>query len=81
MKKLLFSSNNLDIGGIERALITLINELSKNSDYEITLVLDKKEGLFINDVNDNIKIIEYNSCKSNNTILRKIINLMFYTKT
>lgn len=76
MKKLLFSANNLDIGGIERALITLINELSKNSDYEITLVLDKKEGLFINDVNDNIKIIEYNSCKSNNTILRKIINLL-----
>ncbi len=75
MKKLLFAANNLDIGGIERALITLINELSKNPNYEITLVLDKKEGLFINDINDNIKVIEYNSYKSNNIILRKTVNL------
>ena len=76
MKRLLFAANNLDIGGIERALITLINELCKNENYEITLVLDKKEGLFINDVNSNVKIIEYNSCKIKNTLVRKVINLL-----
>ena len=75
MKRLLFAANNLDIGGIERALITLINELSKNENYKITLVLNKKEGLFVNEVNCNVKIVEYNSCEIKNVLLRKLINL------
>ena len=43
MKKLLFSAYSLDVGGIETALVTLLNELAKKQ-YEITLVLEKKTG-------------------------------------
>ena len=45
MKKLLFSAYSLDVGGIETALVTLLNELTKKQ-YEITLVLEKKQGIF-----------------------------------
>ena len=45
MKKLLFAAVSLDVGGIETALVTLINYLAKKQ-YDITLVLEKKEGIF-----------------------------------
>ena len=53
MKKLLFAAVTLDVGGIETALLTLLNSLVEN--YEITLVLEKKQGLFLNDLNPKIK--------------------------
>ena len=34
MKKLLFSAYSLDVGGIETALVTLLNELAKKQ-YDI----------------------------------------------
>jgi len=34
MKKLLFAAYSLDVGGIEKALVTLLNELQKRG-YEI----------------------------------------------
>ena len=74
MKKLLFAAHSLGLGGIETALITLLEELVKK-EYEITLVLEKKEGIFLDTINPKIKIIEYTP--SNNRIMpiRKIINL------
>ena len=58
MKKLLFAAYSLDIGGIETALVTLINYLQKNG-YDITIVLEKKQGIFLEQIDKNIKIIEY----------------------
>ena len=54
MKKLLFSAYSLDVGGIETALVTLLNELAKKQ-YEITLVLEKKQGIFLEDIDKKIK--------------------------
>lgn len=74
MKKLLFAAYSLGMGGIETALITLLEALVKK-DYEITLVLEKKEGIFLDTLNPKIKVIKY--APSNNRIvpLRKLINL------
>ena len=74
MKKLLFAAHSLGLGGIETALITLLEELVKK-EYEITLVLEKKEGIFLDTLNPKIKVIEYSP--SNNKIIpmRKIENL------
>lgn len=74
MKKLLFSAYSLDVGGIETALVTLLNELAKKQ-YEITLVLEKKQGIFLEDIDKKIKIIEYSPSNNKNVFLRKIINL------
>ena len=57
MKKLLFSAYSLDLGGIETALVTLTNYLVKK-DYEITIVLEKKEGIFLNKLDKKIKVLE-----------------------
>ncbi len=74
MKKLFFAAHSLDIGGIETALVTLLNELSKQN-YEITLALEKKQGIFLNELNPNIKIIEYTPCEIKFILVRKLINL------
>ena len=48
MKKLLFGAYSLDIGGIEKALVILVNKLQEKG-YDITLVLEKKQGIFLNE--------------------------------
>lgn len=73
-KKILFSAYTLDIGGIETALINLLNELIKK--YEITLVLEKRQGIFFNELNSKIKIVEYNPNQNKNVLIRKSINLI-----
>lgn len=73
MKKILFAAYSLDIGGIEKALVTLVNELQKRK-YEITLVLEKKQGIFLKEINPKIHIIEYSPNESRNRLKRKIIN-------
>ena len=75
MKKLLFAAYSLDVGGIEKALVTLTNYLQKQG-YDITIVLEKKQGEFLNDLNKKIKVIEYRPNENKNIIKRKIINLI-----
>ena len=43
-KKIIFGAYNLDIGGIETALVSLLNNLDY-SKYEVYLFLVKKEGI------------------------------------
>ncbi len=74
MKKLLFGAYSLDIGGIEKALVILVNKLQEKG-YDITLVLEKKQGIFLNEINPKIKIIEYVPSNSKNKIQRKLVNL------
>lgn len=73
MKKILFCAYSLDIGGIETALITLVNELAKKK-YDITLVLQKKQGIFLNEIDKNIKIVEYIPNNNKNVLIRKFFN-------
>ena len=75
MKKLLFSAVDMNIGGIETALLTLLNELIQK-DYDITLVLEKKQGIFLNDLDPKIKVIEYKPNNSSIFLIRKFINLI-----
>ena len=74
MKKLLFAAHSLGMGGIETSLITLLEELSKK-EHEITLVLEKKEGMFLNKINPKIKVIQYSPSNNKNIFIRKVINL------
>lgn len=74
MQKLLFSAVTLDIGGIETALVTLLNYLA--TEYEITLVLEKKQGLFLDALNKKVKIIEYTPSTNKIILIRKIHNFI-----
>ena len=72
-KKLLFTAYNLDIGGIETSLVNLLNYIDYNK-YEVVLILEKKEGIFLNEINKNviIKEVKVSSCKF--VPVRKMIN-------
>lgn len=59
MKKLLIVNNNLKIGGIQKALINLLNEVSCS--YDITLLLFRKVGQYLRDIPQNVKVLEVNS--------------------
>lgn len=71
-KDILFSAYSMDFGGIETALITLLKEI--NNKYNITLVLEKKEGIFLKDLPENINVITYKPSNNKNIIFRKIVN-------
>lgn len=74
MKKILFTAYTLDIGGIETALVNLLNELVKK--YDITLVLEKKQGIFLNELDSKIRVIEYKPNQNKNPLIRKSLNLI-----
>ena len=73
-KKLLFTANTLDIGGIEKALINLLDNIDY-SKYEVTLVLEKKEGAFLKDLNKHVILKELKVSNSKIVPIRKLINL------
>lgn len=83
MKKILFAAYSLEIGGIETALVTLINHLVKKQ-YDITLVLEQKQGIFLNEIDNKVKIIEYSPSYCKNRLIAKLRNginrLKFSTK-
>ena len=72
-KRLLFTANTLDIGGIEKALINLLNNIDY-SKYEVTLILEKKEGTFLKDLNKNVILKELKVSTSKIIPIRKIVN-------
>ena len=74
MKKILFAAYSLDVGGIETALITLLKELAK--EYEITLVLERKQGIFLSEVPKNVKTITYKASNNKIVLFRKIANFI-----
>lgn len=80
MKKLLFAAHDLGVGGIETALVSLINYLAElkyeeNYKYEITLVLEKKQGVFLKNLNNRIEIIQFTPSTDKIVFIRKIKNL------
>lgn len=56
-KELLFIMNNLGCGGAEKALVSLLQTLDY-SQYNVDLYLFKKEGLFLNQVPQEVTILE-----------------------
>ena len=75
MKKLFFAANSLDLGGIETALVTLLNRLAEDKEYEITLALERVDGIFFADLDKSIKVIEYHASDYKVIPIRKAINL------
>ena len=55
MKKILIVNNNLDMGGIQKSLVNLVNELYR--DHDITLLLFSKSGSLLQELPTGVKII------------------------
>ena len=74
-KKIAFFAANLDVGGIERAIINFVNNIDKSL-YDVTLFLEKKEGIYLSEVDKDVKIVNYNINRSKFVIFRKISNFL-----
>ena len=65
MKKVLFMCINMNIGGTEKALLTMLNEID-DSKYDITLLMLEEYGGFLNEIPSFVKVKyvdEYKSIK------------------
>lgn len=55
-KKILFIINNMNVGGAEKALVSLLNELDY-SRFEVDLQLFKHEGLFLREIPEQVNVL------------------------
>ena len=69
MKKILFMCINMNIGGTEKALLTMLNEMDRRK-YDITLFMLEEHGGFLNQIPDGVKIMYFKEYKT----LKKFIN-------
>lgn len=74
-KDLLFAINDLRVGGIETAIINLLNNINYKK-YNVTLVMEEKTGVLLKDVNKNVKVEELKVSNNKNVIIRKGINFI-----
>lgn len=74
-KKLLFTAVNLEIGGIETALINLLNHINYDK-YNVDVILEEKKGTLLSEVNKNVSVKELKVSTNKIIIVRKIINLL-----
>ncbi|MDD5888452.1 MAG: O-antigen ligase family protein [bacterium] len=73
-KGLLFTAYNLDLGGIETALINLLNNINYDK-YNVTLILEQKQGMFLSEINKNVRVEEIKVSNHPNKLIRKFVNL------
>src|SRR5690606_32083580 len=71
-KKLLFIMNNLNAGGAEKALVSLLQAIDY-SKYEVDLFLFEKTGLFLKSVPQEVTVIEPENYKYFDMSLPKAI--------
>ncbi|MGL5244946.1 MAG: glycosyltransferase, partial [Sarcina sp.] len=59
MKNIVFMIINMNVGGTEKALLTMLNELPKDK-YHVTVLMLEKSGEFLKYIPDwvNIRVLE-----------------------
>jgi len=72
-KKIAFFANKLGIGGIGRAIINYVNMIDKDK-YDVTLFLNHKEGMYLDEVDSKVKVISLDISESKNLLIRKVKN-------
>ncbi|MFR6064423.1 MAG: glycosyltransferase [Eubacterium sp.] len=63
MKKILFVVKNMNIGGVEKSLISLLNTISKD-EYQVDILLLEKSGGFLNQIPSWVNVIIFDEYKN-----------------
>ncbi len=74
-KKMLFASRDLNVGGMEKALVTLLCFIDKDL-FDVTLVLEKAEGALLSQLDKRVQVIEYKVSDFVIPPVRKALNLI-----
>lgn len=78
MKKLLILQETLTGGGAEKVLINILNNIDY-SKYEVELLLLIKEGVYLDQVNNNVKIRSiFRPIKTNSSYINRFQKRIFY---
>lgn len=56
MRKILIATPHLNSGGVEVSMLRFLNELIKNKENKVELLLLKKEGLYVNNIPEDIPV-------------------------
>ena len=70
MKRILFMCINMNIGGTEKALLTMLNEID-SSKYDITLLMLEEYGGFLNEIPSFVKVKYINEYKAIKPFINK----------
>ena len=73
-RDLLFTAVDLRIGGIENALINLLDNINYNK-YNVRLYLENKKGEGLSRLNNSVLVYQYSVSSCKNIFFRKFINL------
>ena len=73
-KDLMFAAVNFDIGGIEKALVNLLNRINYDK-YNVDVVLEEKKGIFLPKIISKANITELKVSNHKNVIIRKVTNM------
>lgn len=75
MKKILFIMRTLDGGGAEKVLINILNNINYKK-YNITLLLINKQGIYMKDINKNVKVESiYDPKRFSSRIMQSLIHV------
>ena len=55
MKKVLFVLKDMNVGGVEKALLSLLNEMDRQ-EYKITVLLLQNRGGFLNEIPEDVEV-------------------------
>ena len=73
MKKLIFFSKHMEIGGLEKSLLNLLNSLDPK-EYSVELVLEERHGPLLEQLGSHVTVKEYRLSSCPIVPLRKLIN-------
>ena len=73
MKKLIFFGKHMEIGGLEKSLLNLLNSLDPTK-YTVELVLEELHGPLLEQLADHITVTEYRLSSCPFVPLRKVLN-------
>ena len=79
MKKLLFGAYSLDIGGIEKALVNLLNRIDYKK-YSVDVIVEEKKGIFLPKITSKANIIEVKHQQVNGSVDEKLQTCDFKKK-
>ena len=74
-RDLLFASRDLEMGGIESAQVSILNNINYNK-YNVVLYLENKKGINLDRLNENVIVRELKVSNFKIGIIRKIINFI-----
>lgn len=80
-KKILFAIHNLELGGIEKAFVNLMDCIDYEK-YDVDVLIQQKKGVFLEQLSSKVNILNF-KLRKGTTIFHKILNrvkLFFWSK-